>query len=77
VCSVFAALNCEEPFPGRQSQTQLPPQQPPLGKLAVEEPEEDFAPFEGAAKTESWTLCFALAQFGHSISAFRFITMRS
>jgi len=34
-------------------------------------------PFAGAAKTESWIVCFALAHFGHVIFVFPFITMRS
>jgi hypothetical protein len=34
-------------------------------------------PFAGAAKTESWIVCFALAHFGHVTSVRPFITIRS
>jgi hypothetical protein len=33
----------------------------------AEELEEDFAPLEGAAKTDSWIVCFALAHFGQAM----------
>lgn len=44
------------------------PQEPPEDAEA-EEPAADF-PFEGAAKTESWSVCFALAHLGHVIACF-------
>jgi hypothetical protein len=53
-----------------------PPQHPPP-EDGADEPPEDFVPFEGAAKTESWIVFFVLAHFGHVIFVFPFITMRS
>jgi len=44
--------------------------------LDVEE-ELDLEPFAGAANTESWIVCLALAHFGHAIAMFLLITMRS
>ena len=37
---------------------------------------EDF-PFERPANTESWSVCFPLAHFGHVIACFWLITSRS
>jgi hypothetical protein len=57
-----------------------PPQHPPPedgAELPEEDPPEDFVPFDGAAKTESWIVFFVLAHFGHVIFVFPFITMRS
>jgi hypothetical protein len=34
----------------------------------ADELEADFAPLEGAAKTESWMVCFALAHFGQAMA---------
>lgn len=56
-------------------QPQAPPQQPP--PEGSEEAREDLLPLAGAAKTESWMVCFALAHFGHVTFVFPFITMRS
>jgi hypothetical protein len=50
---------------------------PPPDEAEEEDPAEDLLPFTGAAKTESWTVCFALAHFGQVIACFLFITMRS
>ncbi len=52
-------------------QPQLPPED-----ADEEEPAVDF-PFEGAAKTDSWMVCFALSHFGHVMGCDRLITMRS
>lgn len=41
------------------------------------EPPELLLAFEGAANTESWMVCFALAHFGHVMAVLWFITMRS
>jgi hypothetical protein len=38
---------------------------------------DDFAPFEGAANTDNWTVFFALEHFGQVIACDEFITMRS
>lgn len=43
----------------------------------AEELDDAFAPLEGAAKTESWMVCFALEHFGHAIAWVWLITMRS
>jgi hypothetical protein len=43
----------------------------------TEELEVDFAPLEGAAKTESWMVCFALEHFGQVMVGFWLMTMRS
>jgi hypothetical protein len=43
----------------------------------AEEDEEFFAPFEGAAKTESWMACFALEHLGQAMAWVWLITMRS
>jgi hypothetical protein len=37
----------------------------------------DLAPLAGAAKTESWMVCFELAHFGQVMGVLWFITMRS
>ena len=48
-------------------------------QLAPEDGEalEDDLPLEGAAKTESCSVCFALAHFGHVMAWFWLMTMRS
>lgn len=50
--------------------------QPPPEDVDEEEPAVDF-PLEGAAKTESWMVCFALSHFGHVMDCDWRITMRS
>jgi hypothetical protein len=50
-------------------QPQLPDEADELGA--------DFAPLEGAAKTESWIVCFALAHFGQAMAWVWLMTMRS
>jgi len=59
-----------------QLQPQAPPQQPPPDD-PDEDPLEDLPALAGAAKTESWMVCLALAHFGHVIFVFPFITIRS
>jgi len=43
----------------------------------AEELEEDFAPLEGAAKTKSWMVWFALEHFGQAMACLWLMTMRS
>jgi hypothetical protein len=50
--------------------------QPQLADEA-DELEEEFVPLEGATKTESWMVCFALEHFGHVIAWVWLMTMRS
>jgi len=50
--------------------------QPP-GLAVVEDAAEDLCPFAGAAKTESWIVCFPLVHFGHEMMVSCFITIRS
>jgi hypothetical protein len=53
------------------------PQAPPEeGDTEAEELAVDL-PFDGAAKTESWRVCFALAHFGHVMACFWLMTSRS
>ena len=44
---------------------------------ALAELVEALLPFEGAAKTEGWIVCFELEHFGHVIACFGLITIRS
>lgn len=50
--------------------------QPQLADEAGEV-EDGFAPFEGAAKTDSWMMCLALAHLGQAIAWLWLMTMRS
>jgi hypothetical protein len=50
--------------------------QAPAEDAEPEEPAEDF-PLDGAANTESWSVCFALEHFGQVMACFWFMTSRS
>jgi hypothetical protein len=53
------------------------PQEPPDDAVDVDGLVGDLLPFEGAAKTESCIVCFALSHFGHVIFWRWLIMMRS
>ena len=74
-CSAFRLA--ETFSAGCQWQPQERGVHPQLPAEAGEAFADDLAPLAGAAKTESWIVCFALSHFGHVIACVWLITMRS